>query len=368
MKKKVCISIIVVIAILICILNIICPFFGGKMKKLVDEKGNVIEGSISEKIWLDTDGTKLGLIIKSENPNNPVLLVLGGGPGIPEYLMEDVYDSHLYKYFTVCYINYRGTGLSYDKNINKESLTSEKYFEDAITVTKYLKDRFNKEKIYLMGHSFGTYISLNVVYKNPELYEGYIAMSMCVDQNKSEKMAYDYMMQTYKNAGNTSKVKELEKYSSIFENMEKIDLEDKLTQDYFRSARDKDMHELGIGTTHEMKSVISGIFFPSLKMKEFTLGERINIWKAKIATENSPVDKDSFNFNAFDTIKKIEVPIYVFAGVYDYTTTYLLQKEYFDMVEAPEKKFYTFDNSAHSPIFEENEKAINIIKSDILKY
>ena len=120
---------------------------GGKMKKLVDENGNVIEGSISEKIWLDTDGTKLGLIIKSENPNNPVLLVLGGGPGIPEYLLEDTYDSHLYKYFTVCYINYRGTGLSYDKNINKESLTSEKYFEDAITVTNYLRGRFNKEKI-----------------------------------------------------------------------------------------------------------------------------------------------------------------------------------------------------------------------------
>lgn len=366
MKKKIFISIIVILVILICLANIICPFAGGKMKKLVDENGNVIEGSISEKIWLDTDGTKLGLIIKSENPNNPVLLVLGGGPGIPEYLLEDIYDSHLYKYFTVCYINYRGTGLSYDKNINKESLTSEKYFEDAITVTNYLRGRFNKEKIYLVGHSFGTYISLNVVQKNPELYEGYIAMSMCVDQKKSEKVAYDYMMEQYEKSGKTKKVKELEKYSSIFENIEKIDLQDKLTQDYFRSARDKDMHELGIGTTHEMKSVISGIFLPSFKMQEFTVGERINIWKAKKATENCPVIIDSFNFNAFETIKKIEVPIYVFAGVYDYTTEYSLQKEYFEMLEAPKKKFYTFKNSAHSPLFEENEKAINIIKSDIL--
>ena len=337
-----------------------------KMKKLVDETGKPIAGSISEKVSIKVNETNLGLIIRSENINNPVLLILGGGPGIPEYLLEWKYGSNLEKYFTVCYINYRGTGLSYDNKLKKESLTSKTYFNDSILVTNYLRERFKKEKIYLMGHSFGTYISLNIVNTNPELFEGYIAMSMNVNQQESEKLAYEYMLNTFEKSNNNKKVKQLKKYYALFNNKKTIDLSDTITQKYFRTTRDTAMHKLGIGTTHDMKSVISGIFFPSLKMKEFTMEERINIWKGKVFTSNVPVTNDSFNFNAFEQIKEIDVPIYVFAGVYDYTTNYSLQKEYYDMINAPKKIFYTFENSAHSPLFEENNKAIKIILEDIL--
>lgn len=120
------------------------------------------------------------------------------------------------------------------------------------------------------------------------------------------------------------------------------------------------MHTLGVGTTRRMKSVISGIFLPSLRMTDYTLKERINIWRGKSFVNQSM--QDIFSFNAFETVKSVTIPVYFLAGRYDYTCCYEMQKEYFEFLEAPEKYFFTFENSAHSPIFEEPEKAEKIIK------
>jgi pimeloyl-ACP methyl ester carboxylesterase len=341
-----------------------------KMNDIIKvENENDIPNSISEKVWIEVENTKLGLIIKSIDPENPVLLILGGGPGIPEYLLESEYGSNLDKYFILCYINYRGTGLSFDKNTikQKEDLTSETYFNDCIAVAKYLCKRFHKEKIYLLGHSFGTYVGLNITYRYPEFFHAYIGMSMIVDQNLSEQLAYQYMYEFYKGKGKTDRMKELDKFKILFETKSTINFKDPLTKQYFEKVRDAYMHESGIGTTHEMKSVITGIFFPSFRIKDFSLMEKINIWRAKMVTSDAPVITDAFNFNAFETINKLKIPFYVFAGKYDYTTAYSVQEKYFNRVTAPLKKFYTFENSAHSPLFEENEKALKIILQDILK-
>jgi pimeloyl-ACP methyl ester carboxylesterase len=53
-------------------------------------------------------------------------------------------------------------------------------------------------------------------------------------------------------------------------------------------------------------------------------------------------------------------------GVFDHTCSYDLAREYFQRLQAPVKGFYTFEHSAHSPIFEEPEKAGQIMREDVL--
>ena len=65
-------------------------------------------------------------------------------------------------------------------------------------------------------------------------------------------------------------------------------------------------------------------------------------------------------------VTKIEIPIYFLEGIYDYTCNYTLAKDYFEKIEAPVKGFYTFERSAHSPIFEEPEKVQKILQEDVL--
>ena len=355
---------IVLPTILLCLATAICiilPPSLGRTKPFTDESGKEIDGSISEKTFVEINGMKLGMYIMAKNSNKPVLLFLSGGPGIPEYLMEQWYPSGLENEFVVCYPEYRGTSLSYISGLDPKSITLDQYIDDAIGITNYLRERFGQAKIYLMAHSFGTYVGINLVDRHPELYLAYIAMAQETDSRKGEMLAYDYMYAQYKAQGNDKMVNRFDKYP--------IHASEEAFDKYLNEAgglRDTAMHNLGVGTTHEMRSVITGIFLPSLRCTVYTPMERIKIWRGKVFLAKTPAGQGIWDFDAFRDVPKISVPIYFFSGVYDYTCAYPLQKEYFEEIEAPLKAFYTFDNSAHSPLFEEPEKARRILTEDVL--
>jgi hypothetical protein len=84
------------------------------------------------------------MFIKSKNINNPVLLFLHGGPGMPEYGLTKKYPVYLDNLFTVCWWEQTGCGLSYNKNVEIEHITTENIVLDAIEITTYLIKRFNK--------------------------------------------------------------------------------------------------------------------------------------------------------------------------------------------------------------------------------
>lgn len=351
-KEKLKMIISIVLLCIVALVIIILPPSTGKTKPFLDDSGNVLEGSISEKCYLEVNDTKLGMFIMAKDKTKPVLLFCGGGPGLPEYLLEQLYPTGLENEFVVCYLEYRGTGLSYDSSIDPNTVTTEQYIADIIAVTNYLRERFGQEKLYLLGHSFGTSIGIKAVGKNPELYHAYIAMSQICNQPKSEKLAYEYMKEQYRLAGNTKMVKQFKNYEHYKSNL---------------MLRDKAMHDLGVGTTQDMNSVITGILFPSLRCKVYSPMERINIWRSKISSNSFPTVMEMFNFNAFEEVPALNVPIYFLAGINDYTCCYSLQKEYYEYIQAPIKGFYTFENSAHSPLFEESDKAKKILTQDVLQ-
>ena len=63
---------------------------------------------------------------------------------------------------------------------------------------------------------------------------------------------------------------------------------------------------------------------------------------------------------------ELSIPVYFFHGIYDYTCSYTEARAYFEVIKAPVKGFYTFDQSAHSPIFEEPDKVRRILNTDVL--
>jgi len=116
-KKKMWVIIAIILFCFAIVVCIILPPSFGKTKPFVDESGNILEGSISEKIFVDINGTSLGMFIMAKDNSKPVLLFLSGGPGIPEYFLEQELPSGLENEFVVCYLEYRGTSLSYKPDI-----------------------------------------------------------------------------------------------------------------------------------------------------------------------------------------------------------------------------------------------------------
>jgi pimeloyl-ACP methyl ester carboxylesterase len=139
------------------------------------------------------------------------------------------------------------------------------------------------------------------------------------------------------------------------------------TPDTYRALRDPAMHSLGIGTIHEMNSVVTGLFIPSWQSPEYTITEKFNTWVAKAKSGVALLWDDMLATDLSEKVTKLDVPVYFFEGIYDYTCNYTLAMDYFRKLNAPIKGFYTFEKSAHSPIFEEPEKVQKILREDVLK-
>ena len=343
--------------ILTCVLLIYSP---GKIEPYLDKAGKITPESISEKTFVKIGGVKQGMFIKSKNKINPILLYVHGGPAFPNYFLIDKYKPELENYFTVCYWEQRGGGLSYTPEVTIESMNFNQLATDAIEVTNYLRKRFNKEKIYIMAHSGGTPIALLAVQKEPKLYAAYIGMGQITNQTESEKMAYRYILEQFVKNGNQKAVTELRKYPIL-------DADSNVIAFYKSNIRDQYMHELGIGTMHNMKSVFWEIFIPVWTCKAYTLKEKINIWKAKISfIPKTKLINELLETDFIAEISKLEIPVYFLSGKFDLTVNINLSKAYLNKLQAPLKGFYTFNNSAHSPLFEEPDLVRQIIETDIL--
>jgi len=312
-------------------------------------------GSISEKTFAEINGVRQGMFVQSKDAAHPVLLCLHGG--LPEYFLTDRYPTGLENDFTVVWWEQRGSGLSYRPRIPPETMTLEQFVADTLSVTNYLRDRFSKKKIYLMAHSGGTFIGLQTAARAPDLYYAYIGVAQVVHQRKSERLAYEYMLERFRETGNSSMVRKLEAAPVTMAAG---------TPDRYLAVRDRAMHSLGAGTTHDMNSVLRGIFWPSLRSPHYTLSEKIRLWRSKLASGVSVLWDEMLAIDLADRIAELALPAYFFHGVYDYTVNYQMAKDYVERLNAPLKGFYTFDRSAHSPVLEEPEKARRIMREDVL--
>ncbi len=324
-------------------------------RPLVDEGGNPLAGSISEKAFFDINGLQQGMFIKGRSAKNPVLLYLHGG--MPEYFLTERHPIGLEDRFTVVWWEQRGSGLSYRPTIPRGTITSELMISDTVALTNRLRERFGQEKIYLMGHSGGTFVAVQAAARAPHLYHAYIGVAQMSNQLESEKLAYDYMLRQFRVQGNAKMVRRLEAAPVTMEGG---------TPRPYLALRDRAMHPLGIGTTHDMRSHITGVFLSSLRCRDYTLREKVRLWRAKASSGVSPLWDEMITTDLSKRVTELQVPVYFFSGIHDYTVNYTLAKKYFRTLQAPVKGFYSFEHSAHSPVFEEPQKARRILQGDVL--
>jgi pimeloyl-ACP methyl ester carboxylesterase len=316
--------------------------------------------NICEKTFLQIGGVRQGMFIRGADTANPVLLFVHGGPSFSEYFLVEKYPTGLEDYFTVCYWDQRGGGLSVSPEVTKESLTLAQLAADMIEVTDYLRKRFGRNKIYVMAHSGGTAFAIRAVADHPDRFKAYIGMAQVTKQAESEKRVWKYMFEEYSSAGNKKMVAQFSKYP--------VAEDETFLLPFFNSVlRDKAMHELGIGTMRNMKSIMTGIFYPVWLCRAYTIREKFNIWSSKFSFVNkSGLRAEVLALDLPEEVPALAVPSYFMCGRYDLTVNRELSEEYFKILESPLKRFYLFENSAHSPMFEEPERFLEIMVSEVL--
>ena len=347
------------LVIIFIFLYIISP---GKTTAFEDEQGNMIENSISEMKYVKIGGIEQFMLIRGKSKDNPILLILHGGPGTPETSPLRKYNSKLEEYYTVVYWEQRGAGKSFNKNIPDSSMTLDQFIEDTHELTSYLKEQFKKDKIFLLGHSWGTFLGVKTINKYPNDYHAYVGIGQVGDQSKSEKLSYQFVLKKATEMNNIEALKDLNEIGEFEFSNENFNLRSIMN---WMTTERKWVMKFG-GTTYNPDNFVDIVFFSILFDKEYTIGEKIKSFRgAQLAvTHLFPV---VINSNLSKTDSELEIPIYILQGINDYQACHSVAKEYFDSLKAPKKEFITFDKSAHMVPFEEPEKFNDIMINKVLK-
>ena len=354
LPKRIVIVAGILLLVTLVIAGVLLVVSPGVPRPFVDDEGTHSVGSIAEKISVEINGVQQGMFIKGRDTRNPVLLYLHGG--MPDYFLTDYYPTGLDEDFTVVWWDQRGSGLSYDAKAPPSAVNPPQLIADAVALTNYLRRRFGQSKIYLMAHSGGTFIGIQLAAQAPELYHAYIGIAQLSNQLESQKLAHAYMLQRFKESRNLRMVRRLEQ--APVGNQVPL-------SDAYLALRDGAMHGLGIGTTHDMTSVLTGLLLPSLANREYTIREKIQMWRGKV-NGGDGLWNTQLSTDLTTRVTRLEIPFYFFHGSLDYTVSYPLARRFFGMLDAPVKGFYTFRKSAHSPLFEEPLRVRAIMRSDVL--
>ncbi len=313
------------------------------------------ENSISELIKIDLNGRKQWISLRGRGKSAPVLLFLAGGPGGTQMAAVRHELTKLENYFVVVNWDQPGSGKSYYAE-KIQNITTDTYIKDGYTLTEYLKKRFLKDKIYLIGESWGSALGIFLVDFFPESYHALIGTGQMIDFAETERMDYARAMEIAKDKGDTSLIRRLTANGEPPYYGKNVTLKSAVYLNYLTSymARNPDIHNPGYNTFRDISS------------SEYGLLDKINFFRGVINTYNH-VYQQLYDIDMRIGYTKIDVPVYFFLGRYDVNAPTVLVEEYERILEAPDKRIVWFEHSGHSPWINERDKFIEEVILCFLK-
>ncbi len=297
-----------------------------------DPLGSEPGTAIAELTTVRLGGLEQAVLIRGRNRANPILLFLHGGPGMPMMYLAHRFQRPLEETFVVVQWDQRGAGKSFSEQVKIEDMTVEQMLADTKELINHLLERFDQQKLFLAGHSWGSYLGIITASRHPELLQAYIGIGQVVSDEETGPLQDAFIQRMATSTGNPEAISELESLGA--------------------AAREKWLFEFGgelYGETSWWPLLSAGLAAPEYSLKEvLRVGQGSSYSSRHMVYDaiKGPVDK---------AIRRLEVPTYFFTGRHDYTTPHALIERYHNELEAPVKKLVWFERSAHFPFFEEPE-------------
>ncbi|MGG4511548.1 alpha/beta hydrolase [Heyndrickxia sporothermodurans] len=298
--------------------------------------------SIASLEAMTIGGVEQWVLIRGQDRRKPILLWVHGGPGAAQIGFISQYTSEYEKDFLVVNWDQRGAGLSYSKKITEESMTLERMLNDLIELVRILCARFQQDKVYILGHSWGTVLSYLAIKRYPELFHGYISVSQIVNWKQNEHVSYKRILKKAKEVGNEKAYRQLIKIGPPSWNKAN-----------FESIYNYWLQKFGGGVIHKgsfMKLFLSPLFIRS----EYHFLDIIKWLRGQLFSKSLLKD-EAEAIDLYQSGLSIQVPIAFCAGRHDYTCPGELAEVFFHKLQAPVKKWIWFEQSAHTPMIEEAE-------------
>jgi pimeloyl-ACP methyl ester carboxylesterase len=339
-------------AIVLGILSLI-PGFTFSIK---DKQGNDVSQSIASLEKVNLGGQEQWILIRGMDITKPVILFLHGGPGTANMCLLRKYTDELEKHFIVVTWDQRGAGKSYQAINPHSAMTIDRFVLDTGELTKLLCHRFNQQKIFLVGHSWGSLIGILSIQKYPDLYHAYIGIGQIVNMQENEQISYDWTLAQATKAKDKRAIRTLTEIGNppyTGDGQKKLMIQRRLLGKYG-------------GELYDSSNGAFPLVFSSLiSATEYTLLDKVNFFRGIFAS-NSLLWQELLTINLNKQMLSFDVPIYFALGRHDYEVPSILAEQYFKIIEAPKKEIIWFENSAHLANIEEGEKFNDLLINNIL--
>lgn len=321
--------------------------------------GKPLPGSIAALEKVKLGGVDQWLIIRGHDVTKPVLLFLSGGPGASEAGRVLRFNAELEQHFVVVIWEQRGCGKSYPSINPKSDLTIDRYVADIIELTDLLRARFDEQKIYLVGHSWGTIIGLRAAQARPDLFHAYVGTAQMVDVQETDQTVYDLVLTRSRQIGDTQFVQTLEKqgpppysgkstirpYATLF-------------------SREYAMFEVPHIKSEAYRREGDALML-MLKQPEYGWLDRVYYLLGMMNTFNVVYPQlQEMDFRQDAT--RLDLPVYIVLGRHDMNNPSPLPEEYFNLLEAPRKQLVYFEDSGHGMLWQEADKFHRLMVETVL--
>jgi pimeloyl-ACP methyl ester carboxylesterase len=345
--SEIVIGIVVVSVVGVALLLVgVASLAPGSTAPITDSSGRPVPGSIAvlEKVRLG--GVEQSVLVRSEDASNPVLLFLHGGPGTSELGMVRAHNvAALEKRFTVAVWDQRGAGRSFAARRPESGMTVEQLVSDAYELSVLLCRRFNQEKIYLVGHSWGSALGALTVARHPELFHAFVGIGQVVNMREGERISYEWTLAQAEQAHDARSVAQLKAIGA---------------PPYPDPLRPKLMVQRRIlgkygGEVHGNPRGGSLILLASLlKATEYSWPDRINVLRG-IFEGMRLLWPQILSIDLLQQAPELKVPVYFLEGRHDHEAPSVLAEGYHRVLAAPRKTLVWFERSAHFVNVEEAE-------------
>jgi proline iminopeptidase len=298
--------------------------------------------------------------VRGQNVDNPILLFIHGGPGIAFIPLAGWFQGPWEKYFTVAQWDQRGAGKTYASNneeLQRRTMNVPQMQQDTLDVVNYLRNRFKREKIFVLGHSWGSVLGLWLAHEHPEFIYAYVGVGQAINMEQNEGVAYQDALQQARQSHNEQAIKDLEGIAPY--PPPNVDSKKMLI------LRDWERDLLGTppstpvftDTKRILSSVVSAPEYSLLDDYAWIHGTQFSL--SVLLPEVMKVDLSKLGFD-------YRTPIFFFEGRHDPYCRPSLIFDYTQTIKAPQKEFVWFENSGHFPFFEEQQKFADELSQRVL--
>jgi pimeloyl-ACP methyl ester carboxylesterase len=309
---------------------------------------------IDDALFVDLGGAQQWVTIRGRDRKNPVVLVLHGGPGtamtglVPSFVPWE-------RDFTVVQWDQPGAGRTFRAAGRRLSpnLAIETMAQEGVALAEWLRRRLDKDKLILLGWSWGSILGVHMIKARPNLFAAYVGTGQVVAVQEGDAVSYASVLAKARERGDAAAVADLEAIGAPpYHALTQLTTQRKWASRY----------ELG-------RSLEAAFVLPRLFAPRTTLADLYDLAAATLASTRHFMGADLTGPETQIDLRRLGLdfapPVFVVQGAVDDFAPPALSRAWVDSISAPHKAFVTIENAGHFAMTEHSEEFLKILREQV---